>query len=68
MATKKRTPTPEVPEPSAFPSVIRLTRPHGFVDEAGKHLFWPEGLVVTNPDHIQLLVARKAHMEMPDAD
>ena len=66
MATKKRTPV--VPEPSALPSAIRLTRPHGFVDEVGQHRFWPEGLVVTNPSHIQLLVTRKAHMEMLDAD
>lgn len=48
--------------PSA-PSRIRLIRPHGFVDEYGRHRFWRAGDVVGDPHEIALLLERGAPAE-----
>ncbi|MFT8354583.1 MAG: hypothetical protein ABF617_08255 [Gluconobacter japonicus] len=48
-----------------FPSSIRLTAPHGFIETVhNKGVFhWEAGEVVTNPATIALLIERKANWE-----
>ena len=58
------------PDPSdpmveeAMPRAIRLTRPHGFIDEDGRHRMWHAGHVVDDADEVSLLVRRGAQHEI----
>jgi septal ring factor EnvC (AmiA/AmiB activator) len=39
---------------------VVLTSVYGFYDEAGKYVGWVEGHIVTEAEHIKLLIERKA--------
>ncbi|MBO4120279.1 hypothetical protein J5T34_05935 [Cupriavidus gilardii] len=53
------------PQPAAdLPGSVTLSAPHGFIDDdTGAHRYWQPGEVVTDPDTIALLLARKAPLE-----
>ncbi len=64
----KNSPLPEADgSPAAdaaeYPPLIRLTHPHGFVDDWGKNRTWSAGDVVGDPAEIKLLIDRKASHE-----
>lgn len=48
---------------SALPEKITLRAPHGFIDEDGNNNHWHNGVEITDPDHIKLLISRGAVWE-----
>jgi len=50
-----------IAEPLALPVSVRLLRPHGFIDETGTQRYWRQGLVVSHPADVAVLIARGAH-------
>lgn len=47
-----------------LPQSIKMVKPHGFIDDKGKHRYWQQGQVVFEPDDIAVLVERKATFEV----
>lgn len=43
---------------------VRLTRPHGWFDETGKHRFWHIGRVVDDAADVAALIKRGAPIEI----
>jgi hypothetical protein len=50
----------------AAPFKIRLTHPHSFIDDNGRHRVWNAGDVITDPAEIEMLTGRKARIEALD--
>ena len=52
-------------EAAALPTKIKMSRPHGFVDdETGVTRFWQINQIVFEPEDIALLIERGAHFEI----
>ncbi|MGI4793132.1 MAG: hypothetical protein ACRYG8_03420 [Janthinobacterium lividum] len=47
-----------------LPRAVRLTRPHGYIDEEGRHRTWRAGHVAEHADEVALLVGRGAQHEV----
>lgn len=45
------------------PSAVRMTRPHGFIDDNEVHRQWNQGEIVRDKDDIALLMERGAEFE-----
>lgn len=61
-------PADETTAPVALPAQIKMTRPHGFIDDAGVNRYWRKDQVVFDPADVALLHERKADFEVvPDA-
>lgn len=56
-AEKDKAPAAEKPE---LPETVTLAAPYGYIDDEEKHRYWHTDTVVTNPDDIADLMARKA--------
>lgn len=53
--------------PKTKPAMVRLTHPHGFVeDDTGRLRYWKAGDVIKDPNEIDLLIERGAHVEFLD--
>jgi hypothetical protein len=50
----------------SLPARVKLTRPHGFIDENGTHRFWHAGDHVSDPATIELLIDRAAPVQFLD--
>jgi hypothetical protein len=48
----------------SLPRAIRLTHPHSFIDENGRHRTWRAGDLITDPAEVALLVERKARHDI----
>lgn len=48
----------------ALPRAVRLTRPHGFIDENGIIRHWRAGYVADDAEEVALLVGRGAQHEV----
>lgn len=47
----------------ALPESVTLLRPHGFIADDGVTAYhWQQGETVTDPEHIAILMARKADL------
>ena len=60
-------PPPELPDSTAgeaLPRAVRLTRPHGFIDDEGTIHHWRAGHVAATADEVALLVGRGAQHEV----
>lgn len=53
-------PKAEKPTKAALPAQVTMAGLYGFFDDEGSFHSWPEGHVVTDPVHIELLIARGA--------
>jgi len=56
------------PKAQKVPESVTLSAPHGFIDEDGSHRYWHAGHVVTDPEHVALLIKRKAPLDGIDHD
>lgn len=50
-------------ESSELPESVTLASHYAFFDDDGNLLQWQEGFVVTDPDHVELLVERGAPLK-----
>lgn len=41
-----------------YPAKIRMTRPHGFIDDFGSSHYWPQGIVLDSPEEIRTILDR----------
>lgn len=58
---------PETVAATNFPTMVKLTHPHGFIEEeTGRHRFWKAGDVVADPSEVMLLINRGAPIEFVD--
>jgi hypothetical protein len=57
-------PEPDAENPASLPAKIRLTRPHGFIDQDGNDRFWRAGMVISAPGEVALLMDRGATHEV----
>jgi len=55
---------PAIESESSLPKAIRMKRPHGFIGDDGKTNHWGQGLLVTDPAHIEILSSRKAEFSV----
>lgn len=65
------TPQPKTeakPKAAKHPDSVTLSAPHGFIDDDGNHRYWHAGHVVTDPEHVALLIKRKAPLDGIDHD
>lgn len=54
----------ELPTDELKPARIKMTRPHGFIEEeTGNHRYWHQDQVVISPQDIALLTERGAEFE-----
>lgn len=49
--------------PVSIPAKVRLTAPHGFIDENSRHRYWNAGEVVGDAAEVALLINRGAPVE-----
>jgi hypothetical protein len=57
------------PEPEKIVPAIqrhRLVRPHGFINQDGRHCYWTAGDVVSDPAEVAMLKGRGASLEPID--
>jgi hypothetical protein len=63
MAIDEKPQVAAAPEPMFKKRVVKLSRPHGFIDDYGAHRFWKAGEIVGDPATVQLLTDRGATIE-----
>lgn len=49
---------------ASTPRKVRLTEPHGYIDDNGRNRTWAAGDIITEQYEIALLVSRKAPLEI----
>lgn len=49
----------KTPKAKTYPAVIKMTKPYGFVDDAGSHHYWFQGMLVDVPEQIAEIIDHK---------
>lgn len=58
-----RTPDAKKPKAAALPASVKLASPYAFYDDDNNMRSWSHGQVVTDPEHIAVLLERAAPLE-----